>query len=448
MDLGTIRQWLLEQLEAVVVGSSDDNDCNSNSFYSSFAHVHQDVRLVFNNCMYYHPENTYYYNVAETLRTHWDAGYQNFLNNLKSKETTSIVTEQEVTSTKTTPARQQRHHRRIQNFARALHRISAIDVGDILFEVETKCPGALQRTMQQEQQQDMVLSDSSSPATIQQHDSSTSDINSKCNSNASNTTQQQQQQQQMMIQLDVDYLTEAFLDEIEPVVEAALEGRNASSLQQRHNLEEETTVQKQDYVDDNTNDTDDDDDDDDDDDFIEPSVPTPPPSQVDPQQETALRREYSASTEQLPASEEKRNLCWKKAEFEIPHQHMDPNRYNTTMPALHFRTSTTSQNLPRQAAALPTVAVDTPAARPWYSLAPPPPHHHYQQQQPLAAGQIESKYSTARVRQRTASDGTVAPVSTPKKTKDGLYQRPAGRTRKEMEWDAVRGVWVPSRAHG
>eukprot|EP00531_Pseudo-nitzschia_arenysensis_P006423 CAMPEP_0116134862 /NCGR_PEP_ID=MMETSP0329-20121206/10878_1 /TAXON_ID=697910 /ORGANISM="Pseudo-nitzschia arenysensis, Strain B593" /LENGTH=797 /DNA_ID=CAMNT_0003629613 /DNA_START=103 /DNA_END=2496 /DNA_ORIENTATION=+ len=57
-----------------------------------------------------------------------------------------------------------------------------------------------------------------------------------------------------------------------------------------------------------------------------------------------------------------------------------------------------------------------------------------------------SKYSAAKVKQRKSADGTVAPVSQPKKTKDGLYLRPAGRTRKGMQWDAVNGVWVPERS--
>mmetsp|Transcript_23088 Transcript_23088/g.54567 ORF Transcript_23088/g.54567 Transcript_23088/m.54567 type:complete len:816 (+) Transcript_23088:120-2567(+) len=57
-----------------------------------------------------------------------------------------------------------------------------------------------------------------------------------------------------------------------------------------------------------------------------------------------------------------------------------------------------------------------------------------------------SKYSAAKVKQRKSADGTVAPVSEPKKTKDGLYLRPAGRTRKGMEWDAINGVWVPQRS--
>ena len=57
----------------------------------------------------------------------------------------------------------------------------------------------------------------------------------------------------------------------------------------------------------------------------------------------------------------------------------------------------------------------------------------------------DSKYSKARINERKSADGTVAPVSEPKKTKDGLYVRPAGRTRKGMEWDAVNGVWVPQQ---
>ena len=53
------------------------------------------------------------------------------------------------------------------------------------------------------------------------------------------------------------------------------------------------------------------------------------------------------------------------------------------------------------------------------------------------------KYTASGVQQRTSRDGSVAPVSEPKKTPDGLYQRPAGRQRKGMQWDAVRGIWVP-----
>lgn len=55
----------------------------------------------------------------------------------------------------------------------------------------------------------------------------------------------------------------------------------------------------------------------------------------------------------------------------------------------------------------------------------------------------DSKYSVARVRERHLPDGCVEPISR-KKGADGLFQRPAGRARKSMNWDPVRGVWVPT----
>lgn len=56
-----------------------------------------------------------------------------------------------------------------------------------------------------------------------------------------------------------------------------------------------------------------------------------------------------------------------------------------------------------------------------------------------------SKYSAEKVKLRKAADGSVAPVTKPKKDKDGLYLRPAGRTRKGMQWDAINGVWIPQQ---
>ena len=54
----------------------------------------------------------------------------------------------------------------------------------------------------------------------------------------------------------------------------------------------------------------------------------------------------------------------------------------------------------------------------------------------FGANASQSKYSAARVRERISADGTVAPVSEPKKTKDGLYQRPAGRKRRRRSPDS------------
>ena len=63
---------------------------------------------------------------------------------------------------------------------------------------------------------------------------------------------------------------------------------------------------------------------------------------------------------------------------------------------------------------------------------------------PDQSGSHPSKYSADKVKARIFSDGSVMPVSTPKRTKDGLFMRPAGRQRKGMDWDAVNGKWVPT----
>ncbi len=60
-----------------------------------------------------------------------------------------------------------------------------------------------------------------------------------------------------------------------------------------------------------------------------------------------------------------------------------------------------------------------------------------------AGSAAENKYSLEKVRARMFSDGSVLPVGMPKRGKDGLFLRPAGRQRKGMDWDAVNGKWVP-----
>jgi hypothetical protein len=52
-------------------------------------------------------------------------------------------------------------------------------------------------------------------------------------------------------------------------------------------------------------------------------------------------------------------------------------------------------------------------------------------------------YGVEAVKARMAVDGSIKPVTTPKQGKDGLYVRPAGRQRKNMDWDAVNGKWIP-----
>jgi hypothetical protein len=136
---------------------------------------------------------------------------------------------------------------------------------------------------------------------------------------------------------------------------------------------------------------------------------------------------------QLQQSEEERKRAWRKlcktkAEYELPtsgRRRVDPDlAAQTPVPPLRA-----SSAVPSAASFQPTsMATYVPQSKPKYQLSNP----------------SESKYSAARVRERISSDGTVAPVTAPKRDKDGLYMRPAGRTRKGMNWDAIRGIWVPA----
>ena len=164
--------------------------------------------------------------------------------------------------------------------------------------------------------------------------------------------------------------------------------------------------------------------------------------------ETAKRNDLNTCTLKLRTSEGERLRAWRKMlktkmEFDVPHQHfsstgqmrlirLDPNLCSTLqLPALH---QTAAQNVPQALPGRSSVATYTPM--------------HTVRTQPSLVPLSDSKYSTARVRERIASDGTVAPVSKPKMTADGLYLRPAGRKRKGMEWDAVRGIWIPASEMG
>jgi len=155
-----------------------------------------------------------------------------------------------------------------------------------------------------------------------------------------------------------------------------------------------------------------------------------------------LESERESRIRSLVASEEARKHAWKKmlktkAEFEVPHQQrqsygsrkgmmVNLSNYHT-IPLPILRHSYQEQVPNQMIEARPSLPSYVPARSP------------VQPSKPAS----ESRYSAARVRERISEDGTVAPVSEPKQTKDGLYLRPAGRTRKGMEWDAVRGIWVP-----
>lgn len=165
----------------------------------------------------------------------------------------------------------------------------------------------------------------------------------------------------------------------------------------------------------------------------------PPPAQVLPTGETlaqahmrteaTMRSEFTDVCNKFASAEEERKRAWKKmakasAENEIPQsrggRRSNANLY-THMPPLN---SSRQQPVPR-------IEMGISSSKAFFTPSR------------ASIPTSGSKYSAARVKQRIAADGSVKPVSEPIKTSEGLYQRPAGRTRKGMQWDAFRGIWVP-----
>jgi hypothetical protein len=189
--------------------------------------------------------------------------------------------------------------------------------------------------------------------------------------------------------------------------------------------------------------------------FAPPPAPTANPGQFGQQQTEHMikdrREKLAAYTNKLRVCEEDRTRAWRKmmkTKSELSGSHYQIATYNgqqrrmvvdatnhSLFPMPGLRQSL-SETMPHDAS---RARATLPSYIPVRDKAPLP--------LPPRQNQSDSKYSAARIRERIGVDGTVAPVSEPKKGKDGLYLRPAGRTRKGMDWDAVRGVWIPVAGH-
>jgi len=133
--------------------------------------------------------------------------------------------------------------------------------------------------------------------------------------------------------------------------------------------------------------------------------------------EEQVQQELNNVIQRLHNNEDERSKAWKrmiktKAELDVPHHNMrtrvelNLNNYNL-IPLPPLRHSA-AQNVPQQIyTTTSTYASYIPQAR---------------SQQ--AVSQSQSKYSAAKVRARVASDGSVAPVTAPKRDKNGLFIRP------------------------
>jgi hypothetical protein len=154
--------------------------------------------------------------------------------------------------------------------------------------------------------------------------------------------------------------------------------------------------------------------------------------------EVDYRNKYNAVSAQLQTCEAERVRAWRKmlktkAELGIPHEQVHPVTGRRTMVKLDYSNYVQLQCPSIRSTAQQSVSRELDRQRASVASYTPP----------ASSDASTSKYSAAKIKERKAADGTIAPVTEPKKTKDGLYMRPAGRTRKGMRWDPVAGVWCP-----
>jgi hypothetical protein len=180
-------------------------------------------------------------------------------------------------------------------------------------------------------------------------------------------------------------------------------------------------------------------------DFVPPGDASKDPREAQERQiriENDYKNKYENLNRQYQQNEMSRSRAWRKLMqtkasveahqdlWDIRHGDFSRRARVTSANHTHFPVPPLHQSrrepLPQQTVQRSSFATYNP---------PPPTSRHIS----------TSKYSAARIRERIAADGTVAPVSEAKRDKDGLYVRPSGRTRKGMKWDAVNGVWIPDR---
>jgi hypothetical protein len=148
--------------------------------------------------------------------------------------------------------------------------------------------------------------------------------------------------------------------------------------------------------------------------------------------ENALRQNIATLTARFQKAEQERERAWKKMEKTKAEFDAGRRRYHgdhvAPMPPIR------ASSIASMPTAFTYASPDIPSYVPPIRSRPKPSG---------SGSQSESKYSAARVRERIRADGCVEPVGELKRDSNGLFQRPAGRTRKGMNWDALRGLWIP-----
>jgi len=125
MDLGTIKKNIVDRK------------------YESLSHAHEDVKMVWQNCMAYNADGSDFFILAQSLNKKWEDKFKKLLADQRVKEvpeTPAPVGSTVVSSSSTKLTTDEK-----RAFAKSLYKISKEDLGKILVEIEKKCPSALLR---------------------------------------------------------------------------------------------------------------------------------------------------------------------------------------------------------------------------------------------------------------------------------------------------------------
>lgn len=120
MDLGTIKKKIIDRK------------------YRSIQNAAEDVRLVWTNCMTYNADGSDFFNLAKTLSKKWEEKYSKVLSDLQLDANPMSTS---MGSSGGDGAKISLDEKRA--FAKSLYKISKEDLGKVLVEIDTKCPGAL-----------------------------------------------------------------------------------------------------------------------------------------------------------------------------------------------------------------------------------------------------------------------------------------------------------------
>lgn len=121
MDLGTIKKKMVAQA------------------YPTIFACHDDVRLVWNNCMTYNQDGSDFYLLAQTLSKKWNERFQKLVSDFGLGQEKTLS--QQSTSSSSNTMMMSLEEKRA--FAKLLYKLTKEELGTILVNLDHKCPSAI-----------------------------------------------------------------------------------------------------------------------------------------------------------------------------------------------------------------------------------------------------------------------------------------------------------------